>query len=81
MPNSLRCKIKHLCHNGTLTERERDRILKVLEQETCEDAISRQDALDCLTATGLKKFDFILDARDKIKNLPSVTPKEVEECH
>lgn len=33
MPNSLRCKIKHLCHNGTLTERERDRILKALEQE------------------------------------------------
>jgi len=31
MPNSLRCKIKHLCHNGTLTERERDRILKALE--------------------------------------------------
>ena len=81
MPNSLRCKIKHLCHNGTLTERERDRILKALEQEPCEDAISRQDALDCLTATGLKKFDFILDARDKIKNLPSVTPKEVAECH
>ena len=75
MPNSLRCKIKHLCHNGTLTERERDRILKALEQEPCEDAISRQDALDCLTATGLKKFDFILDARGKIKNLPSVTPQ------
>ena len=31
MPNSLRCKIKHLCHNGTLTERERDRILKALK--------------------------------------------------
>lgn len=42
---------------------------------TCEDAISRQAVLDCLTATGLKKFDFILDARDKIKNLPPVTPK------
>lgn len=33
MPNSLRCKIKHLRHNGTLTERECDRILKALEQE------------------------------------------------
>ena len=32
MPHSLRCKIKHLCHNGTLTERERDRILEALEQ-------------------------------------------------
>lgn len=33
MPNSLKCKIKRLCHNGTITERERDRILKALEQE------------------------------------------------
>ena len=46
----------------------------LLEQQPCEDCISREDALDCLTASGLKKFDFILDARDKIKNLPSVTP-------
>ena len=33
MPHSLRCKIKHLCHNGTITESERDRILKALDQE------------------------------------------------
>lgn len=33
MPKSLRCKIKKLCYNGTLTERERDRILKALDQE------------------------------------------------
>lgn len=33
MPNSLKCKVKHLCHNGTITERECDRILKALEQE------------------------------------------------
>lgn len=39
------------------------------------DCISRQAVLDCLTARGLKKFDFILDARDKIKNLPSVNPQ------
>ena len=37
MPNSLKCKIKHLCHNGTLTKTERDRILEALEQESCED--------------------------------------------
>lgn len=42
---------------------------------SCEDAISRQAVLDCLTATNLKKFDFILDARDKIKNLPPVNPQ------
>ena len=33
MPHSLKCKIKHLCHNGTITESERDRILKALDQE------------------------------------------------
>ena len=43
---------------------------------SCEDAINRQAVLDCLTATGLKKYDFILNARDKIKNLPSVKPQE-----
>lgn len=52
-----------------------DREWGIEELEPCEDAISRQAALDCLTATGLKKFDFILDARDKIENLPSVTPQ------
>lgn len=36
MPKSLRCKIKHLCYNGTLTEKERDRILKALEQQPSE---------------------------------------------
>ena len=43
MPNSLRCKIKHLRHNGTLTESECDRILKALEQEPCEDCVNRED--------------------------------------
>lgn len=45
------------------------------KKEPCDDVISRQAVLDCLTATNLKKFDFILDARDKIKNLPPVTPQ------
>lgn len=46
--------------------------------EICEDCISRKAVLDCLTASGLKKFDFLLDVRDKIKNLPSITPKPKE---
>lgn len=50
--------------------------IEALKQEPCEDAVSRQAVLDCLTATGLKKYDFILNARDKIKNLPSVKPQE-----
>ena len=39
MPNSLKCKIKHLYHNRTITERERDRLLKALEQESVLDKI------------------------------------------
>lgn len=31
MPVSLRCKVKHLCHNGTLNQRERDRLLNGLD--------------------------------------------------
>lgn len=48
--------------------------IKALEQQPSEDCVSRKAVLDCLTATGLKKFDFILDAREKVNNLPSVTP-------
>ena len=39
MPKSLRNKVKHLCYNGTLTEKERDRILKALDQEDVLDKI------------------------------------------
>lgn len=49
--------------------------IKELEQEPCEDAISRQAVLECLTATKLKKFDFILNAREEIKKLPPVNPQ------
>lgn len=52
-------------------------IIKVLNKELCDDCIRRQDALDCLKSVGLKKFDFILDARNKIKNLPSVQQEPV----
>lgn len=47
--------------------------IKSLKQELCEDAIGRQAAMDCLTEIGLTKFDLI--ARNKIKNLPPVTPQ------
>ena len=41
-----------------------------------DDLISRQAAIDCLTATKLKKFDFILQAREEIKNLPSASTEK-----
>lgn len=47
MPNSLKCKIKHLCYNGTLTERERDRILKALEQECCRNMEEIKEIMEC----------------------------------
>ena len=41
-----------------------------------KDAISRQAALDCLTASKLKLFDFILQAREEIMMLPSVSTEK-----
>ena len=49
--------------------------IKAIECEPCNDAISRQAVLDCLKATNLRKFDFILEARGKIKSLPTVQPQ------
>ena len=60
------CDIKE-CDN-------RDYIKALEQQPTSDDCVSRQAVLECLTATGLKKFDFILDAREKVNNLPPVRP-------
>ena len=49
--------------------------IKTLEQQS-EDCVNRKAVLDCLTATGLKKFDFILDAREKVNNLPPAMPTQ-----
>lgn len=50
--------------------------IKALEQEPCDDCISRQAVLDCLTVTKLKQFDFVLRAREEIKKLPPVNPQK-----
>lgn len=55
--------------------------IKILEQQPSEDCVSKKAVLDCLTATGLKKFDFILDAREKVNNLPPVTPTRKSGLH
>lgn len=69
MPNSLRCKIKHLCHNGTITERDRDRILKALEQESVLDKIDEiiTDALD--KSTDQKESQTLRWVLDKISEV------------
>ena len=59
-----------------LNDKDREALqmaISALEQEPCEDAVSREAVLNCFTATKLKKFDFILYAREEIKKLPSVT--------
>lgn len=84
MPNSLKCKIKHLRHNGTLTEREYDRILKALEQEPCEDCISRE-AVDEYITNLLSGYLYdeertrLEDLSAFVWELPSVIPKYTDE--
>lgn len=81
MPNSLKCKIKHLCHNRTITESECDRILKALEQEPCEDAISREATLK--PYKGLNDEDTICVwlIRKNIEQQPSVNPQKPNAGH
>lgn len=75
MPNSLKCKIKHLRHNGTLTERERDRILKALKQEDVLEKIRAEieelkNAPPCFDDMFEYKYavDEVLAIIDKYKN-------------
>lgn len=49
----------------------RKKLAEYLEQKPCEDAISRQDALNCVTFN-----EFRYRIVEDIKALPSVTPKE-----
>ena len=41
-------------------------------------AVSLNAVLKCLKSSNLKKFDFIEDAREQIKQLPPVTPSDEE---
>ena len=79
MPNSLKCKVKHLRHNGTLTERECDRILKALEQEPCDDCISREAVLEqinCWIGSGEYRYTNATHyLTRRVQDIPSVTPK------
>ena len=91
MPHSLKSKVKSLCYKGEITEKERDRIIKALEQtelnpsykgvkselKPCEDCISRKEAL--------RHRHIIYDDDgvgysvvrvDEIEQLPSVTPQQ-----
>lgn len=58
------------------TEEDVTRLLS-LQQEPCEDAVSREDALTALTGdiTGYIIEDYIARTRIRLQNLPPVTPK------
>jgi hypothetical protein len=59
---------------------ERDDVLKLLEQQTCEDAVSRQAVLDAIFSKPCwhgsdGSYYHSDDIREAINALPSVTPK------
>ena len=63
-----------------LDHSEATEVIKALEQQPCEDCISRQVVKDMLTAEWTKYMPMELDMNlsfilDKISELPSVTPK------
>lgn len=52
-------------------EQHIENLKKLLEQEPCDDAISRQAAID-----EIRTCRFVVDAIEKIRGLPSVTPQQ-----
>ena len=75
MPHSLKSKVKSLCYKGEITEKERDRIIKALEQQPSEDAISREALTQKLNAWDSKAHGIPNYAWKVIRELPSVTPE------
>lgn len=55
---------------NTWNEKKNAEILKALEQEPCEDTISRQAALGCC------RNEWEEEVEMRLKSLPSVTPKQ-----
>lgn len=69
MPNSPKCIVKHLYHNGSISEHERDKLLKALEQEPILDKISAEiqglRGCSCSCSDGI--IDDVEDIIDKYK--------------
>lgn len=80
MPHSLKSKVKSLCYKGEITEKERDRIIKALEQtelnpsyngvkselKPCEDCISRTKLLSRIDAERKHLLDLKMDGAEHI---------------
>ena len=56
-----------------------DMAIKALEQEPCEDAISREAVLEAIHEADMNAYDevsFVRDLRNNINEIPSVYPKQ-----
>ena len=81
--NNSNCDECSLCYEqGNMREQKEalDMAIKALEQEPCEDTISRQAAIDALTALEepaptARHLSAIYDCEDAIKALPSAQPE------
>ena len=78
-------KIKIAIPKSAITQRKRnealDTAIKALEQQPCEDAVSRETVKEMLTAEWTKYMPMESDVNlafvlGKISELPSVTPKQ-----
>lgn len=84
MPHSLRVRLKNLQRKGELTEKDIDRIFKALEQEPCDDVVSRQAVLDNLSELNVIGFyeaqqdskETYYEIRKMVESLPPVRPQE-----
>jgi hypothetical protein len=61
-------------HNGSYGV-DIDRAIKAMEQEPCEDAISRQTAIDAIW-DGINMDIYTGEVKECLEALPSVTPKQ-----
>ena len=75
MPHSLKSKIKSLCYKGELSEKERDRLIRALEQEPSEDCISREALRQKLQ----ENQDFFINAFGGFKNMNYIDKARVDE--
>ena len=88
MSHSLGTKLSGLRHKGYITDIEYQRLKKALEQEPCEDAISRREAIKMFTynykGERIPNYDCdnfpvqiaMKTVKKMLRELPSVKPQE-----
>ena len=62
------------CWDNRLTKDEAVELCHILEQQPCEDAISRQAAIDALEMYPFVEYEEYAEAREVINRLPSAQP-------